>query len=75
MKDQEQRLLNKIKDYYTTTGKLRDLLDACEDYLRELEFEEFRKAGGSVGRLENRKLSLSFDEIQQSQDDAERDLN
>ncbi len=41
MKDQEQRLMHSIRSYYTTTGKLRDLISACEEYLLELENEEF----------------------------------
>lgn len=41
MKDQEQRLMHSIRSYYTSTGKLRDLISACEEYLLELEQDEY----------------------------------
>lgn len=38
---QEQMLMARIQTYYTTSGKMRDLLDACEEYLAELEEQEY----------------------------------
>jgi hypothetical protein len=41
MKDQLERLLQQIRNTCSTPAKLRDLIDACEDYLRELDLAEY----------------------------------
>lgn len=69
MKDQEERLLKRIRDYYTTSSKLRDLIDECEDYLKELEVAELKKAMRKITALNaSRELTEEEKEERELQD-------